>query len=105
MFLILPVLVWLAVAVILYTGLWFAFVRRSEMMRTSLFNLGLSAVMSPGIWVAGHGAIPFPGGVLFLLGSPSEGSGATPVLNFAMWMLTFLIFSVYSRYLKNLSMG
>jgi hypothetical protein len=101
MLLILPVFLWLTIAVTLYTGLWFAFMRRLGTIGTSLFNLGLAAVMSPGLWAAGHGAIPFPGGLLFLLGSPSEGFGASATLNFAMWMLTFTIFSVHSRYLKN----
>jgi hypothetical protein len=92
LFWILLIFVWLTIAVTLYTGLWFGFMRRLGTLGTLLFNLGLSAVMSPGIWTAGHGVIPFPGGALFLLGSPGEGFGASSTLHFAMWMLTLLIF-------------
>jgi hypothetical protein len=98
--LILAVSVWLAIAVTLYTGVWFALMRRLGTVGTSLVNLGLSTVMSPGIWAAGHGAIPFPGGVVFLLGGPSQRFDALSAINFAMWMLTFLIFSIYSWHLK-----
>lgn len=101
LFLILPVFLWLTIAVTIYTGLWFAFMRRSGRFGSSLSNLALSCVMSPGLWTAGHGAMPFPAGALFLLGSPKEGFGASATVNFALWMLTFLVFSLYGRYLSN----
>ena len=99
MMLILAVSVWLAIAVTLYTGVWFAFMRRLGTLGTSLVSLGLSSVMSPGLWAAGHGAIPFPGGLVFLL-SASKAFELLTAINFAMWMLTFFIFLTYSRYLK-----
>lgn len=90
--------IWLIISTSIYTCLWFAFIRRFGSAGIFLFNLGLSIIFSPGILAGGHGAIPFPGGVAFLLGGPNE--RPISVFNFAMVMLTFSIFLAYSWFLK-----
>lgn len=73
---------------------------RLRKIGTSIFNLVLSAICSPGIWMDGHGAIPFSKGAALLLGGPGERVGLISALNFTIWMLTFLVFSVYSWFLR-----
>lgn len=96
-----PICVWLLISAAIYTGLWFGFIQRFGTPGIVLFNLGLSVILSPGLLMGGHGALPFPGGLVFLIVDLGEQSQAFPSLNFMMWMLTFLIFGVYSWYLKN----
>lgn len=92
--------IWLMIAVSAYIGLWFEFVRRFGTFGATILNLGLSAISSPGILAGGHGAIPFPGGVAFLLHASSEGFGRIEIFNGAMWALMFLIFSACCWFLK-----
>jgi hypothetical protein len=94
------VCLWLAIAASFYTALWFAFLRRFSHRRILVFNLVLSLILSPGILAGGHGAIPFPGGVAFLLGGLREKLGPISIFNFTMWMLSFSVFSVCSWLLK-----
>lgn len=100
LFPILLICIWLIISTSIYAGLWFAFIRRFGSAGIFLFNLGLSIILSPGILAVGHGAIPFPGGVAFLLDGPNERMGPISVFNFAMGMLTFSIFLAYSWVLK-----
>jgi hypothetical protein len=95
-----PIGIWLAISSVIYTLLWMGFIHRYGMVGISLVNLGLSAILSPGLVTGGHGALPFPGGALVLLGGTRDSSEAFPSFNFQMWVLTFVVFSVYSFYLK-----
>lgn len=95
-----PLVIWLLIATVFYAALWFACIRRFGMVGTCLFSLGFSAMLSPGILAGGHGAIPFPGGVAFLLDGLGGDGGPIADLNLMMWLLTFAIFSVCSWLLK-----
>ena len=95
-----PIGIWLAISLVIYTLLWMGFIHRYGMVGISLVNLGLSVILSPGLVMGGHGAFPFPGGALVLLGGTRDSSEAFPSFNFQMWMLTFVVFSIYSWYLK-----
>ena len=95
-----PLVIWLLISTVFYAALWFAFIRRFGMVGTCLFSLGFSAMLSPGIFAGGHGAIPFPGGAAFLLDGLDGKGGPIDDLNLMMWMLTFAIFSVCSWLLK-----
>lgn len=93
-----PIGIWLSISLAVYTFLWTGFIHRFGILAISLFNLGLSVMLSPGLLIGGHGALPFPGGAAVLIGA--TGSEAFPSFNFMLWMLTFLIFSVFSWTLK-----
>ena len=92
--------IWLTISLAIYSLLWMGFKRRFGILGTSLFNLGSSVILSPGLVSGGHGAFPFPGGAIVLLGGTGDSSEAFPSFNLTMWMLTFLIFSAFSWYSK-----
>lgn len=95
-----PIGIWLTISLVIYTLLWLGFIRRFGLLGISLANLGLSIVLSPGLVTGGHGAFPFPGGAIVLLGGTRDNSETFPSFNLQLWILTFLIFSAVSWYLK-----
>lgn len=95
-----PIGIWLAIALVIYTLLWMGCIRRFGTVGISFFNLGLSVILSPGLVTGGHGAFPLPGGAVVLLGGTLGTSEAFPSFNFKMWMVTLVVFAVFSRYLK-----
>lgn len=100
MVLAVPIGIWLMISSALYFGLWIGFIHRLGKRGIWLCNLGLSVVLSPGLVMGGHGTFPFPGGAIVLLGATSGSSEPFPSFNFRIWVLTFLIFSVFSYFLK-----
>lgn len=95
----LVVCIWLLISAVIYMGLWSVFLSKLGNVELLLVTLGTSVILSPGVAV-GHGAIPFPGGLAFLFGGYSAGDRSVLVFNFVLWMVTFLIFLVFSRFLK-----
>lgn len=100
MMLAVPIGIWLSISLVIYLLLWMGGIHRFRMRGISLTNLGLSVVLSPGLVTGGHGAFPFPGGAIVLLGGTRDSSESFPSFNFSMWMLTFVVFSVFSFYLR-----
>ncbi|QNA89437.1 hypothetical protein G4G28_14900 [Massilia sp. Dwa41.01b] len=97
---VLFIIIWLTVSLMLYALLWAVCIRRFGRVGMSVFNLGLSVILSPGVGAGAHRAFAFPGGLAVLMTGMSDSSEAFPSLNLMMWMLTFLIFSIVSWYAK-----
>jgi hypothetical protein len=92
--------IWLAISAAIYTGLWSGFMYKSGNTGLWLWNLGASLILSPGA-IVGHGILPFPGGLVMLLADYSLGNNSILIFNFALWMITFLLFFILSWAFKN----
>ena len=91
---------WLAISGAIYTGLWSAFLHRLGKIGICLINVGASVILSPGL-IVGHGALPFPGGLVVLLGDYSPRNRSLLIFNFVSWMLTLLFLFNRSASLKH----